>query len=105
MSHVHVPSMLRRSGHQLSSTPPSPPRGFCGLPPKEAHSLRQGVQHLHALGARALAELLLELAEQRADLSATLATLDAWRGRLPVAMVNANGGDRFPPRPLRRVDL
>ena len=65
--------------------------------------LQRGAEHVHCLGARALAELLAELARDRCDLVATLDRLDAWRAGLSPELLRAAGGDRFPPRPLRVV--
>jgi hypothetical protein len=103
MSFVHVPSALRRSGHQL--TPGSTivqQRGFCGLTTQQAHTLRESVADIKACWPnRMLAELLVDLAEKRADLPTTLAVLEEWRRRVPT--VRAVDGDRFPPRVLREV--
>ena len=65
--------------------------------------LQRGAEHLHALGTRALAEMLAELARDRCDLADTLARLDAWQDGLTPELVRAAGGDRFAPRPLREV--
>ena len=65
--------------------------------------LQRGAEHLHRLGARALAELLAELARDRCDLAGTLDRLDAWRAGPSPELLRAAGGDRFPPRPLRVV--
>ncbi len=65
--------------------------------------LQRGAEHLHALGARALAEMLAELARDRCDLADTLDRLDAWRAGLSPELLRASGGDRFPPLPLREV--
>ncbi|MGI4939287.1 MAG: hypothetical protein ACRYHQ_01740 [Janthinobacterium lividum] len=69
----------------------------------DALRLQRGAEHVHRLGARALAELLAELARDRCDLVATLARLDAWRDGLTPEMLCAAGGDRFAPRPLHEV--
>lgn len=60
------------------------------------------VEHLHRLGARAVGEALLELANEAGDPDA-LDLLLARYGRLTVAMVRLAGGDRFAPAPVRRV--
>lgn len=65
--------------------------------------LQRGAEHLHSLGARALAEMLTELARDRCDLADTLDRLDAWRDGLTPEMLRVAGGDRFAPRPLREV--
>ncbi len=103
MSHVSVPATLRRGHHQLSAPSQPGAGGFCALPQPEAQRLRQGAQHVCALGARALAELLIEVGAEGADLAAILTKLDAWRTRMPVAIAAAHGGDRFPARPLQVV--
>ncbi len=69
----------------------------------DALRLQRGAEHVHRLGARALAELLAELARDRCELVATLDRLDAWRAGLTPDLVRAAGGDRFPPRPLHEV--
>ena len=69
----------------------------------DALRLQRGAEHVHRLGARALAELLAELARDRCDLVGTLDILDAWRAGLTPELLRAAGGDRFPPRPLREV--
>ena len=65
--------------------------------------LQRGAEHLHSLGARALAEMLAELARDRCDLSDTLDRLDAWRAGLSPEMLRAAAGDRFAPRALHEV--
>ena len=65
--------------------------------------LQRGAEHVHRLGARALAELLLQMARERRDLDDMLDLLDAWRDGLSPAMVRAAGGDSFPPRVLLEV--
>ena len=65
--------------------------------------LQRGAEHVHRLGARALAELLLQMARERRDVDDMLALLDAWRDGLTPAMVRAAGGDCFPPRVLLEV--
>jgi hypothetical protein len=65
--------------------------------------IQRGAEHVHRLGARALAELLAELARDRCDLAGTLDLLDAWRAGLSPELLHAAGGDRFPPRPLHQV--
>jgi hypothetical protein len=70
---------------------------------RDRFRLQRGAEHLHALGARALAEMLAELARDRCDLAGTLDRLDAWRAGLSPELLCAAGGDRFPPRPLHEV--
>jgi hypothetical protein len=69
----------------------------------DALRLQRGAEHLYALGPRAVAEMLAELARDRCDLAGTLALLDLWRDGLTPEMLRAAGGDRFAPRPLRVV--
>ena len=71
--------------------------------PRDALRLQLGAEHVHRLGARALAEFLAELARDRSDLAATLDRLDRWRAGLSPELIRAAGADRFPPRPLREV--
>ena len=54
--------------------------------------------HVHALGARTLAELLIEL-DRRAAPGVVVMVLAEF-GRLTPPMVRAAGGDRMPPWPL-----
>ncbi|MGI4944410.1 MAG: hypothetical protein ACRYHQ_28275 [Janthinobacterium lividum] len=65
--------------------------------------LQRGAEHVHRLGARALAELLAQVAREGSDLRGTLDLLDAWRDGLSPTMVRAAGGDCFPPRVLHEV--
>ncbi len=65
--------------------------------------LQRGAEHVHGLGARALAELLAQVAREGRDLPGMLDLLDAWRDGLSPAMVRAAGADCFPPRVLREV--
>jgi hypothetical protein len=62
----------------------------------------RNVQLLHDLGARAVFELLRELAAARSIRSEIEALVERY-GRLDAEIVRAIGGDRFPPRPLRMV--
>lgn len=64
--------------------------------------LRHGAEHLHALGARATAEFLAELAERIGGLPAIHGLLHEYR-RISPAMVRFAGGDTFPSRPLHLV--
>jgi hypothetical protein len=73
------------------------------LQPVDRMRLERGAEHLHALGARAQAEFLAELAARIGGLPATLGLLAEYQARLSPATVRAAGGDRFPARVLRRV--
>jgi hypothetical protein len=65
--------------------------------------LERGVEHLHALGARATAELFGQLAADcPGAMPAILGRLAEYQRLIP-AMIRAAGGDRFPPRPLIAV--
>ena len=72
------------------------------LQPLDRLRLQRGSEHLHKLGARATAELLAELAGRIGGLPAILGLLNDYE-HLPVRTLKALGGDRFPPRPLRRA--
>lgn len=63
------------------------------MTPVERIRIESGAIHLHRLGARAIAELLLELA----DADAVLARLDRYR-RFSPDLLRTVGGDRFAPR-------
>jgi hypothetical protein len=58
---------------------------------------------LHALGARATAELLAEVAAKIGGLPCILTTLDEYQQRLSPRLLRIAGGDRFPRRPLHVV--
>ncbi len=63
--------------------------------------LERGAQHLHALGVRALFELLTEL-ERHTPPGMVLAAVCRYEA-LTLPMVRAAGGTRMPRRALRRV--
>lgn len=63
---------------------------------------RRGAEHLHRLGARGVAEFLGEVGRAHNIESDILDRLDTWRAEISPAMVEAAGGDRFPPL-LREV--
>ncbi len=71
--------------------------------PLDVLRLQRGSEHLHALGPRATAEALAEIAERIGGMPAILGLLEEYRRRLTPAMVRAVQADRFPPRPLREV--
>ena len=56
------------------------------------------IEHLHRLGPRAVGELLYEVSET-ADLDRALEAYE----RLTPDLLNAVGGDRFPPAPIHEV--
>jgi hypothetical protein len=72
------------------------------LHPVDRLHLQRGAEHLHALGARATAELLAEVAAKIGGLPAILSTLDEYR-RFSPRLLRLAGGHRFPPRPLHLV--
>jgi hypothetical protein len=73
------------------------------LHPLDQLRLQRGVEHLHQLGPRVMAELLAELANQIGGLPATLTLLAEYERRLTPALLRLTGGDRFPARRLRMV--
>ena len=72
------------------------------IPPAARPQFEQSVRHLHALGPRATAEALAEIAARIGGLPAITAILNDFRNLSP-AQLRATGGDRFPRRPLREV--
>jgi hypothetical protein len=73
------------------------------LHPLDQLRLQRGVEHLHALGARATAELLTEVGQRIGGLPCILRLLGEYEQRLTPAMLRLTDGDRFPRRPLRPV--
>jgi hypothetical protein len=65
--------------------------------------LQRGAEHLHNLGPRATAEFLAEVAGAIGGMPAILGRLNEYQRRLTPEMLQATGGDRFPPRPLQAV--
>lgn len=66
--------------------------------------LQHGAEHLHALGARATAELLSEIADRIGGMPCILALLTEYQQRLSrPRTLRALDGDRFPVRPMRVV--
>lgn len=72
------------------------------MTPVERMRLDDGAAHLHALGARAIAELLAALTARVGGGAALVELLDDYR-RIPPAMVQRVGGDRIPRRRPRQV--
>ena len=60
------------------------------------------VEHLHRLGPRSIAELLIEIARSTGQPALIADRLQAYAGLDP-EIVRAVGGDRFPPMPLEVV--
>ena len=77
-------------------------RGLCALPIQDQQAVRAGVAHLQRLGSRALCEVLVDLARSRGGIDQLVCLMGevTW---LQPEMLRVTGGDRFPPRPLRRV--
>ncbi len=65
------------------------------------HFERQ-VEHLHRLGPRAVAELLIEIAHCTGQSGVIADRLQAY-ARLDPAVLRAVGGDKFPPIPLMAI--
>ncbi len=65
--------------------------------------LECGVQHLHGLGPRATAELLLEIVTPVNEVDFLLGKLEQYRG-VSAEVLRALGGDRFPRRIFRVED-
>ncbi len=65
--------------------------------------LERSCQHLHTLGPRATAELLIEVAARIGGMPAILGALTEFERSITPAMVRVAGGDRFPRRQLRAV--
>ena len=67
------------------------------MTPLQRLQLEVGVQHLHGLGPRATAELLIELVEPVGETDLLLQKLEQYRS-LSAEVLHALGGDRFPRR-------
>jgi hypothetical protein len=72
------------------------------IPPALRPQFEQSVRHLHALGPRATAEALAEIAAKIGGFPAITAVLNDYRC-LSVDKLKVTGGDRFPRRPINRV--
>ena len=86
-----LPSITDRSDQRPRPAPqpvgrPLPDARFCRL-----------VDHLHRLGPRPVAECLLQLAGNDDDGRTALVVLLERYGQLDAGVVQAVGGDRFPP--------
>ncbi len=73
------------------------------MTPLDRMRLERGAKHLHTLGPRAIAELLIEVAQISGGGPFILDQLDQYERLLTPALLSATGGDRFPSRPLRLV--
>jgi hypothetical protein len=65
--------------------------------------LQCDVEHLHALGPRATAELLAEVGHRIGGMPCILSLLGEYRQRLTPEMIRHADADRFPPPPLHAV--
>ncbi len=72
------------------------------IPPAARPQFEQSIRHLHALGPRATAEAIAEIAARIGGFPAITAVLNEYRGLTP-GQVRAVGGDRMPSRRLRVV--
>jgi hypothetical protein len=86
-----------RSSDKPSGDDDGPGSDRCSLTPTDRVRLRRGAEHLHRLGARAIAEFIVEDADCPRRRQRALDRLDAWRVRLTPELLRAVGGDRFPP--------
>jgi hypothetical protein len=68
------------------------------LDPFVALRVERGAQHLHTLGARATAELLLEIGHRIGGLPCIISLLTEFERRITPGMLRASGGDKFPAR-------
>lgn len=73
------------------------------MTPLDRLRLERGAEYLHALGARAIAEALAEIARHADCVPFVLDLLDGYRRHLTPELLRTVGGDRFPPRPLHEV--
>jgi hypothetical protein len=73
------------------------------LDPLDHLRLERGAEHLHGLGARAVAELLAEVGDRIGGMPCILGILGEYQQRLSPQMLRAVGGHRFPTRPMRVV--
>jgi hypothetical protein len=64
--------------------------------------LQRGTEHLHRLGARAIAELLAEVGDRIDGTPCIISLLTDYERRVTPEMLHVTGGDQFPPR-LRAV--
>jgi hypothetical protein len=73
------------------------------LDPLSRLRLQRGAEHLHALGPRATAELLAEVADRIGGMPAIMGLLTEYQQRLSPQLLRSVGGHRFPARPMRVV--
>lgn len=73
------------------------------LHPLTRLQMQRGVEHLHALGPRACAEFLTEVANRIGGLPCILTVLAEYQHRLDPRLLRAFGGHKFPRRTLRVV--
>lgn len=68
------------------------------MTPGENLRLQRGAAHLHTLGPRAVAELLMEVARTTRDVACILTPLEEYGRRLTPRLIQAVGGTNFPRR-------
>jgi hypothetical protein len=73
------------------------------LKPLDQLRLQRGVEHLHALGPRATAELLAEVGARIGGMPCILGLLGEYQQRLSPHLLRAVDAHRFPTRPMRVV--
>jgi hypothetical protein len=71
------------------------------LDPVAQRRLQRGVEHLHACGARATAELLAEVGHRIGGMPTILGLLNEYEHRLDPRRLRAVGGHALSSRPLR----
>ena len=65
--------------------------------PSDSLRFRRGGEHLHRLGARAVAEMLAEIGEAHGITGDVLQRLEAWRELSPEILAAVLGRQQFPP--------
>jgi hypothetical protein len=75
------------------------------LHPLDRLRLQRGAEHLHALGARAQAEFLVEIGSRIGGLPAIFSLLREYEVRLSPQMLRAIACHPFPPRSLHLVPV
>jgi hypothetical protein len=70
------------------------------LDPLDRLRLQRGAEHLHALGARAQAEFLVEIGARIGGLPCILGLLGEYQQRLNPQLLRSVGGHHFPARPM-----
>ena len=68
------------------------------MTPGQRLRIERGVERLHRLGARPMAELMIELVSPVGESDLLIRMLDRWGQRLTPEALRVTGGDRFAPR-------